>query len=123
MQASAYAKYVGDLTVYFDEAGRVVRWEGAPAFLDEHIVQDPEIMRELQPWKEIVDAGGLRKVGTAKVPLLSTGCGYEECNMGNFVADAFAHQAVALAEPGEWTYAAVALVNIGGVRTALHAGG
>lgn len=123
MQAASYTKYIGDLTVYFDDAGRVVSWEGAPVYLDEHIVPDPEIVRLMQPWKEIVDVEGLKKVGTSKVPLSRSGCGYQECNMGNFVADAFAHQAVAMAGPGEWTYAPIALTNIGGVRTTLNAGG
>lgn len=33
VQASAFAKYVGDITVYFDEAGEPVRWIGQPIFL------------------------------------------------------------------------------------------
>lgn len=39
VQASAYVKYVGDLTVYFDEKGHVESWEGAPIFLDTNIKQ------------------------------------------------------------------------------------
>lgn len=39
MQASAYLKYVGDITVYFNKAGKVVSWEGAPIFLDTDIIQ------------------------------------------------------------------------------------
>lgn len=38
VQASAYTKYIGDLTVYFDAAGQVVSWEGSPIFLDTDIV-------------------------------------------------------------------------------------
>lgn len=38
VQASAYAKYVGDLTVYFDEMGEAVEWTGEPIFLDSQIV-------------------------------------------------------------------------------------
>ena len=37
VQASAFAKYVGDLTVYFDEAGEAIRWAGQPIFLDQNI--------------------------------------------------------------------------------------
>lgn len=37
VQASAYLKYVGDLTVYFDDRGHVDSWEGAPIFLDTNI--------------------------------------------------------------------------------------
>lgn len=38
VQAASYAKYVGNLTVWFDENGNVAEWEGAPVFLDTHIV-------------------------------------------------------------------------------------
>lgn len=33
VQASSFAKYVGDLTVFFNEAGEVFRWMGQPVFL------------------------------------------------------------------------------------------
>lgn len=39
VQASAYLKYVGDITVFFDKNGRVVSWEGAPIFLDTNVEQ------------------------------------------------------------------------------------
>lgn len=37
VQASAFAKYVGDLTVYFDESGEPTRWIGQPVFLGSEI--------------------------------------------------------------------------------------
>lgn len=33
VQASAFSKYVGDITVYFDELGEPIRWAGQPIFL------------------------------------------------------------------------------------------
>lgn len=33
VQASSFAKYVGDITVYFDELGEPIRWAGQPIFL------------------------------------------------------------------------------------------
>lgn len=38
VQASSYAKYVGNLTVYFNKEGNVAKWEGAPVYLDTDIV-------------------------------------------------------------------------------------
>lgn len=38
VQASANAKYIGDLTVYFDQNGEVKRWSGQPIFLGTNIV-------------------------------------------------------------------------------------
>ncbi|ALC48817.1 CG42249, partial [Drosophila busckii] len=37
VQASAYAKYVGNLTVYFDEQGDVVDFAGAPIYMDHDV--------------------------------------------------------------------------------------
>lgn len=37
IQASCFSKYVGDLTVYFNEAGEAVRWIGQPIFLGPNI--------------------------------------------------------------------------------------
>lgn len=39
VQASSFAKYVGDLTVYFNQNGEVMRWIGQPIFLASHIQQ------------------------------------------------------------------------------------
>lgn len=37
VQASAYMKYVGNLTVYFDTNGNVAEWHGNPIYLDANI--------------------------------------------------------------------------------------
>lgn len=37
VQAAAYAKYVGNLTVYFDDNGDVVDFEGAPIYMDNNV--------------------------------------------------------------------------------------
>lgn len=37
VQASAYIKYVGDITVYFDKQGNVKQWKGKPYFLDNSV--------------------------------------------------------------------------------------
>lgn len=39
VQAGAYAKYVGVLTVQFDDQGEPVRWEGNPVYLEHDIPQ------------------------------------------------------------------------------------
>lgn len=39
VQASSYAKYVGNLTVWFDENGNVDSWDGAPVFLGSDVEQ------------------------------------------------------------------------------------
>lgn len=37
VQASSYAKYIGNITVYFDKEGNVKKWAGAPVYLDSDI--------------------------------------------------------------------------------------
>jgi 2',3'-cyclic-nucleotide 2'-phosphodiesterase (5'-nucleotidase family) len=50
---------------------------------------DPEILRELEPWKKQVDAEGSREIGQLKVDLPRTGCYNQECAMGSFIADSY----------------------------------
>jgi 2',3'-cyclic-nucleotide 2'-phosphodiesterase (5'-nucleotidase family) len=37
VQASAYSKYLGDITVYFDENGEAQEWIGNPIFMDHNV--------------------------------------------------------------------------------------
>lgn len=38
VQAAAFSKFVGDLVVYFDANGKIVRWEGSPIYLDRKVI-------------------------------------------------------------------------------------
>lgn len=125
VQASAYTKYLGDLTVYFDELGEAVRWEGDTIFMDNSIVPDPDILKEMEPWKAVVDAVAQREVGTVKTTLYQRDCAFGECNIGSFVTDAFVHYFVDhpdYQEDDSWSYGTISLTNAGGIRTTLAAG-
>lgn len=37
VQASAFAKYVGNITVHFDDFGEAIEWFGQPIFLGPHV--------------------------------------------------------------------------------------
>lgn len=39
VQAAAYAKYVGNITVYFNDEGKVVNYEGAPIYMSTDVKQ------------------------------------------------------------------------------------
>lgn len=88
VQASAYTKYLGDITLFFDNDGKVQRHEGAPIFLGHDIVQDPEIVAELAPWKAGVDAIQNQVVGVTKFDVSSNRCYSRECAMGDLTTDA-----------------------------------
>lgn len=112
VQASCYTKYLGNITVYFDKAGEVVRYEGEPIFLAHGIpeglfliaklqsfflfkpviiVSDPDIVNEMAPWKVDFDAIGKREVGETRVTLSKSDCNYQECNLGSFINDAYTY--------------------------------
>jgi 5'-nucleotidase len=125
VQASAYTKYLGDLTVYFDDAGEIKYSEGNPIFLEGTIEEDPEIVKELQPWKQEVDKVALKELGTLLGTLNKPDCATDECTFGNFAADAFVDYIVNhpdYQEEGAWAYATISMTNAGGIRTSLNGG-
>lgn len=121
VQASAFTKYLGEITLYFDEEGIVRRYEGAPIFLSNDVVPDPAVMAAIQPWKEIVDVKGKEVVGSIKVTGSNSACYNGECLMGTIQAEAML-QSVLDSDDAGWAYATVAITNPGGVRGPLLAG-
>ncbi|XP_037916090.1 apyrase-like [Hermetia illucens] len=124
VQASCYTKYLGNITVYFDKAGEVVRYEGEPIFLAHGIPEDPDIVNELAPWKVDIDAIGKREVGKTRVTLSKSDCNYEECNLGSFINDAYTYSYIKSTpyDHPYWTTAAISVCNVGGIRTTLNKG-
>ncbi|XP_033150279.1 apyrase [Drosophila busckii] len=124
VQASAYAKYVGNLTVYFDEQGDVVDFAGAPIYMDHDVPEDEVVLKALGPWKEIIDAKGKVVVGSTKVDLTKDDCSYRECNLGNFYCDAMVHTFIGLTpfDQPAWTNVSIGLIHIGTLRVPLPRG-
>nr|XP_023023869.1 apyrase [Leptinotarsa decemlineata] len=121
-QASAYCKYLGNITVFLDESGEVVDYSGSPIFLDTYFEQDEQINQDLAPWKAVVDAQGDVVIGSSLVSLSVEGCYYKECSLGNFVTDAMVFAYSQSAPKGYWTEAAVGFINAGGLRSNIHPG-
>lgn len=121
VQAYAYSKYVGNITVWFDEQGEYTAWEGSPILLDKSVPEDPDVVQAMKPWKEIIDAEANVVIGSTKVFLdaSSSACRKGECNIGNLIANAFVDEYVNLAPPGSWTRAAIGIINSGGIRTSI----
>ncbi|XP_055607689.1 apyrase-like [Uranotaenia lowii] len=123
VQASCFTKYVGRLTAYFDDEGKLMEWEGNPVYLDDSIEQDSTIMRELIPWREEVDQQAKRSVGSSRVILSKPECRLGECNLGSLIADAFVDFFTNRAESVDaWTFAAIGITNDGGMRTSINRG-
>lgn len=116
VQAAAFTKYLGNLTVWFDDKGEVADWAGNPILLDHSVEQDPKILKAMKPWKIAVDKVAKSTLGKSRV-YLDNKCKRRECNLGNFIADAMVDSYVQKAENRTyWTYAAVGVMNPGGIR-------
>nr|XP_014096986.2 apyrase isoform X3 [Bactrocera oleae]XP_036221523.1 apyrase isoform X3 [Bactrocera oleae] len=124
VQAAAYAKYVGNITVYFDDEGNVVDYSGAPIYMGSSVPQDSDIIEAMQPWKEIIDAQGSVVVGESIVELAMSTCSDSECNLGNYFCDAMVHAFAGLTPYSEmpWSNVSIGLINTGGLRVPLRKG-
>lgn len=84
---------------------------------------DPAVVQAMIPWKVSVDELGNRQVGSTIVDLLKSSCNVAECNIGSLIADSMVSAFIPLAEPGHWTYGAIAVIAVGGIRVSMFRGG
>ena len=117
VQAYAYGKFLGELNVTFDDAGKLIEAVGEPILMDAAISEDAAtvaaIAEAAKPLEEIrsrvvadteVEIGGDRAV-----------CRARECTMGNLIADAMLAR---VKDQG----IDVAIQNSGGIRASIDAG-
>lgn len=119
VHAGAFTKYVGDLRVYFNAAGDVKYYDGNPIFLGVNIEKDPEMERELIPWRDEVNRKGHRKIGCAQVNLMHKVCRHGECALGSFAADGFVRE-TQIEYPDYQTR--VAIIQAAGLRNSFPIG-
>jgi len=117
VQAYAYGKYLGELSVTFDADGVVTSATGEPIVVDGAIVEDAGVIARIgelaKPLEEVrnkvvADTAGVID-GDREV------CRVEECAMGNLVADAMLDR---VADQG----ITIAVMNSGGIRASIDAG-
>lgn len=122
VQAAALAKYVGEIVLWFDKDGKVIKYEGAPVYLDNSVIPDPEIVEAMKPYKEEIDVVAKVVIGSSFVELDARPCNFGDCNIGNLITDSFVDWYAKKPTLGkEWTLATIALTNVGGIRTSLNA--
>lgn len=121
VQAYAFGKYLGNLMVTFNDEGEVIASSGLPIVMDNKILQDPQVLKELEPWRRDVDAVALKEVGKTLVFLDGNrlSCRMVECNLGNFIADGYVDLFTKNAGKDQWSKVGIALVNGGGVRSSI----
>jgi 5'-nucleotidase len=79
----------------------------------------------LKPWKAAVDAVAKRDIAEVKALLYRNDCAFGECNIGDFYADAmvdFITNREEFQVTDGWTYAAISIINAGGIRTSIPSG-
>nr|CAH7737873.1 unnamed protein product [Callosobruchus chinensis] len=120
--ASAFSKYLGNVTVYLDKNGEIADFVGAPIFLSPDLAQDEKINQALAPWKKMIDAQGSKIIGSTLVTLDKLACYHAECTLGNFMADAMVYAYTKKSNEYSWTQGAIAMTNSGGGRTTIEVG-
>ncbi|KAH8284408.1 hypothetical protein KR018_000642 [Drosophila ironensis] len=124
VQASAYARYVGNLVVYFDDNGDVIDFEGEPLYMDESVPEDKTVLEAMISLQEEVDALSKQIVGETRVYLQQSECTQGECNLGNFFTDGMVYAFVKYAAftRNQWSNVTMALTTPGTFRVPLKPG-
>lgn len=115
--AYAYSKYLGELKVVFDDAGKVKSAAGAPKLLDASVTPDAAFearVKELAAPLEAVKAKEVSET-TDMIDGSRETCRSAECLMGNLVADAMLDH---VKEQG----ITIAIQNGGGLRASIDKG-
>ncbi len=117
VQAGSYSRYLGEITLTFDDAGNVTAATGDTEILDASVVPDADTLKRI---KEL--AGPIEELKGRVVTELPTGidasrdiCRAAECPMGDVLAEAMLDRV-----KGQGV--AIALQNGGGLRASIGAG-
>ncbi|XP_077588046.1 5'-nucleotidase [Stigmatopora nigra] len=121
VQAYAFGKYLGYLKVTFDQDGNVVKALGNPILLDSSIPQDPNVLAEVEKWKEQLSQYSKQYVGQTLVYLNGSfeECRFRECNLGNLICDAMVNHNLKDSDELQWNHVASCILNSGAIRTAI----
>ena len=90
VQAYAYGKFLGELSVLFDEAGNVIHASGEPIIIDSSVNENSQVVARLDELEKPINTLKETIVGTVSNPLTGDRavCRIQECDMGNMIADA-----------------------------------
>jgi 5'-nucleotidase len=117
VHAYAYGKYLGEIVVTFDDAGRVTAVEGAPLLLDASVAPDAAVEARVAALAGPIEALRATVIGEAAAAIdgARESCRTGECAMGVLTADAMLDYARPLG-------AEIAVQNGGGLRASIDAG-
>ncbi|WP_323781930.1 bifunctional metallophosphatase/5'-nucleotidase, partial [Leisingera sp.] len=117
VQAYAYGKFLGELNVTFDDAGKVISAEGEPLIMDAAVAEDTATLNRIAELAKPLDEIRNKVVAETSAPVEGSRdvCRVQECQMGNLVADAMLDR---VQDQG----VTIAIANSGGIRASLDAG-
>ena len=117
VQAYAYGKYLGELSVVFDDEGEVISATGEPITIDGSVNENSQIVARLDELEKTITDLKETLVGNVSSSLNGDRavCRVQECDMGNMITDAMRAAGM---EKGY----SIALANSGGIRASLDAG-
>ena len=117
VQAYAYSKYLGDLTVVFDDSGVVKSATGEPKLLDASVTPDEGFVAKVSELAGPIEELKQKEIGETAEAIDGSRevCRATECTMGNLVADAMVDR---LSDQG----ITIAIQNGGGLRASIDAG-
>lgn len=117
VQAGAYSKYLGHLTLTFDDEGNVTEATGDTILLDAGVEPDPAILARIEELGGPIEDAMSEIVAeiAATIDGSRETCRAVECEMGNLVADAMLDRV-----KGQGV--TIALQNGGGLRASIEGG-
>ena len=117
VQAYAYGKYLGELSVVFDDEGEIISATGEPITIDGSVNEDSQIVARLDELEKPITDLKETLVGNVSSSLNGDRavCRVQECDMGNMITDAMRAAGIAKGYT-------IALANSGGIRASLDAG-
>ena len=117
VQAYAFSKYLGELSVVFDDEGNVISATGEPHLLDASVEPDAEFTAVVKELAAPIEGLKAQSVGEATEAINGRReiCRTQECQMGNLVADAMLDR---VKDQG----IQLAIQNGGGLRASIDAG-
>ena len=117
VQAYAYGKYLGELSVVFNDDGEIMSASGEPITIDGSVNENSQIVARLDELEKPITDLKETLVGNVSTSLNGDRavCRIQECDMGNMITDAMRAAGM---EKGY----SIALANSGGIRASLDAG-
>ena len=117
VQAYAYGKYLGELTLTFDDQGVVTAATGQPLILDGEIAEDSRLKERVAELAKPLEEIRKKVVAETAAPIDGSRdtCRARECEMGDLLADAMLAR-------GKDQGAQIAIINGGGLRASIDQG-